>query len=103
MEIIILDGRQMTDRNAAHTYLQTALALPDYYGRNLDALYDCLTEKTGVQIILTYIREMSENLGNYADMLLATLTEAAEENPNILFLAENEIEIPDDEEIFEEE
>ena len=27
-----------------HDYLMNALNLPDYYGKNLDALYDCLTE-----------------------------------------------------------
>ena len=27
-----------------HDYLADALNLPDYYGKNLDALYDCLTE-----------------------------------------------------------
>ena len=29
---------------AAHDELATTLALPDYYGRNLDALNDCLSE-----------------------------------------------------------
>ena len=31
-------------RETAHTYLKEILRLPDYYGRNLDALYDCLCE-----------------------------------------------------------
>ena len=31
-------------RETAHTYLKEILHLPDYYGRNLDALYDCLCE-----------------------------------------------------------
>jgi len=37
-----LDGRLMHDRLSAHEYLKVQLALPDYYGRNLDALYDLL-------------------------------------------------------------
>ena len=41
---IILDGRAMTDRPAAHSYLVRQLDLPTHYGRNLDALYDVLTE-----------------------------------------------------------
>ena len=102
MNIIILDGRQMTDRKTAHVYLKETLGLPRHYGHNLDALFDCLTELSGVQVILTYLQEMSENLGNYADMLLAVFTEAAEENPAFLFLPENEIEITEDDEDFEE-
>ena len=97
MKMILLDGRQMTDRGRAHTYLQQQLELPEYYGRNLDALYDCLTDMNRVQIVLTYIAEMTENLGDYADMLLAVFAEAAEENPDMEFLAENEVFIEDEE------
>ena len=31
-------------KQRGHDYLAEALNLPDYYGKNLDALYDCLTE-----------------------------------------------------------
>jgi len=44
MKKIILDGEQLCNRENAHTYLQEMLELPEYYGKNLDALYDCLTE-----------------------------------------------------------
>ena len=37
-----LDGKLIKEEG--HDYLMRALNLPDYYGRNLDALYDCLTE-----------------------------------------------------------
>ncbi|WP_407377308.1 barstar family protein [Methanobrevibacter sp.] len=39
---MILDGEAI--KKKGHEYLMEALDLPDYYGRNLDALYDCLTE-----------------------------------------------------------
>jgi RNAse (barnase) inhibitor barstar len=39
---MILDGKLI--KKDGHDYLMQALDLPDYYGRNLDALYDCLTE-----------------------------------------------------------
>lgn len=41
---LILDARRLSTREEAHIYLREALELPDYYGNNLDALYDCLTE-----------------------------------------------------------
>lgn len=39
-----LDGLQMQTPEQAHTYLKLQLNLPDYYGMNRDALFDCLTE-----------------------------------------------------------
>lgn len=44
MRTITLDLERMTSVPAMHKYLRSALALPVYYGANLDALYDCLTE-----------------------------------------------------------
>lgn len=43
-ERITLDGAHLTERAAAMDALQDALSLPDGWGRNLDALYDCLTD-----------------------------------------------------------
>ena len=31
-------------KEKAHIYLKQVLRLPSYYGNNLDALYDCLTD-----------------------------------------------------------
>ncbi|MBE6499284.1 MAG: ribonuclease inhibitor [Methanobrevibacter thaueri] len=39
-------------KKEGHEYLKKALNLPDHYGKNLDALYDCLTEmKCEIEII----------------------------------------------------
>ena len=43
MEQIILDGREFLDKETSHDYLSRQLGLADHYGRNLDALWDCLT------------------------------------------------------------
>ena len=40
METIVIDGSQMSGRQAAHQHLAERLSFPGYYGRNLDALYD---------------------------------------------------------------
>ena len=39
---MILDGNLI--KKDGHDYLMKALNFPEYYGKNLDALYDCLTE-----------------------------------------------------------
>ena len=44
--MIILDGKRMGDREALHAELKEKLGLPSYYGGNLDALNDCLGERT---------------------------------------------------------
>ena len=37
---MILDGKLINEKG--HDYLIKTLNFPDYYGKNLDALYDCL-------------------------------------------------------------
>lgn len=43
MEFLNLDGRQFTSEEILHKILKEKLDLPDYYGENADALWDCLT------------------------------------------------------------
>lgn len=88
MKIVVIDGRKMTDREAAHTYLKRKLDLPEYYGRNLDALFDCLCEMNNVQVVLTYVSEMKDNLRRYAENLVNVFEAAEEKNPKFSFISE---------------
>lgn len=45
MGTVVLDAEKMTDRETMHDVFARSFALPDYYGRNLDALWDCLSER----------------------------------------------------------
>ncbi len=72
----------LQDRAALHDLLAGALALPDYYGRNLDALYDILTERGEQTILWVYPDEEADTrLNGYLTALLDTLQDAAAENP----------------------
>lgn len=55
---IILDAARITEPASAHAYLKEMLRLPDYYGNNLDALYDCLTELPDTEILWEHIPQM---------------------------------------------
>ena len=78
MQIITLDGARMTTVRETHLYIAQQLRFPAYSGRNLDALYDCLTEFCPDMIlILRNAETMKENLGDYADRLNQVFTDAA--------------------------
>lgn len=84
MRTITLDLERMTSVSALHKYLRSALALPVYYGANLDALYDCLTEIVEpTQLIVPADITDNEKLGRYGEQLLQVLQDAAEENENL--------------------
>ena len=53
MKQIILDGNILADAAQAHDYLKEMLEFPEYYGKNLDALHDCLTDLEDVEITIT--------------------------------------------------
>lgn len=84
MMTLNLDGRAIDSRPALHDAFAEALGFPPYYGRNLDALFDCLTEiHQPCAIEITHWRSLSTQLGNYADRLMALLSRICRENPHI--------------------
>ena len=79
---ITLNCNNLTQRGQAHQYLAEMLDFPDYYGKNLDALFDCLTELGDCTIILEGGADLSEN-GGYGAKVLKVLEEAALANPRL--------------------
>ena len=53
MKQIFLDGNILADIAQVHDYIKEMLDFPEYYGKNLDALYDCLTDLMDVEITIT--------------------------------------------------
>ena len=53
MKQITLDGNILADAAQVHDYLKEVLNFPEYYGKNLDALYDCLTDLNETELIIT--------------------------------------------------
>jgi len=83
---ITLDGRKMLDKDAVHAYLKAVLHLDEYYGNNLDALWDVLSSYyQPLEIHLIYREEMLKHLGSYGESLIKLFEEVAEENGEIVF------------------
>ena len=70
MEKIILDGEKMTEKTAAHEHIAEVMAFPEWYGNNLDALWDMLSESGEREIELVNSAAMLNALGSYGCRLL---------------------------------
>ena len=52
--LILCDFARLKTPEAVYDYLQTELSFPAWFGRNLDALHDCLTDiSTPTRLVLT--------------------------------------------------
>ena len=77
MKSIEIDGKLI--KKDGHDYLKEILNFPDYYGKNLDALYDCLTD-IGIETEITIINE-----SYVSDDIIETFIDAADEHSFLIF------------------
>ena len=85
----VLDCAEIRTRNDLHDALMTLLPLPEWYGRNLDALHDCLTDPMEpTLLILRNASLLSERLEGYGKSFLTVLNDCAAENPAFQFRLE---------------
>ena len=86
MKNIILDGNKMTNKKETHIYLKEIMNFPDYYGHNLDALWDILASTNYKQdISLINTNYLMNYLGEYGEQLIQVFKDAEHENKNIIF------------------
>ena len=64
MQTVTLYGAEITGRAALHAAIARQLDVPDWYGANLDALHDLLTERRPALRVVVLGREaLRESLG----------------------------------------
>ena len=85
---VILDCQKLSCRRSAHKYLQEVLGFPAYYGKNLDALFDCLTDLGNCTIVLRGKEQLAES-GGYGARILQVLEDAAQVNPGLTLETED--------------
>lgn len=80
MKKVVLDGKKIIDRETLHKTLKKELRFPEYYGENLDALWDCLTTDLELPLIIEWENfEFSRKfLGEYLQNTLEIFRSAEE-------------------------
>ena len=71
---VTIDCAEIRDRDDFHRELAHKLRLPSWYGENLDALFDCLTELTKpITINLLSVQSLIDHLGSYGRAAIALI------------------------------
>lgn len=84
MKTITLCGTEISDMADVHRFFAEKLDFPDWYGNNLDALHDCLTDiREDITVEITEKAALSEALGVRYRRFIKALTHAAEENDHL--------------------
>jgi len=82
MQVQVLYGDAIASPQQLHQLLAQRLRLPDYYGANLDALWDCLSERSQpLELILYHEEALLQRLPDYAPRLLRLFDDAQRELP----------------------
>lgn len=91
MEELKLNLTACPTREALHACIRDTLGFPDYYGMNLDALYDMLTSQgSPLRLIVCYPAKPCEALADYWPRLLRVLDHAALENEGLQIIYREE-------------
>lgn len=69
----VLDGKKMVSKEETHKYLKETFGFPEYYGENLDALHDCLSEMADLEVEFINADDMLEALGDYGKKVFKLL------------------------------
>ena len=82
MTVILLDGEKIGNAKELHRVFADTLSLPDYYGSNLDALHDVLTDIPGeIGVIAVNTPLLQERMGRRWRPFCRLMEDLREERP----------------------
>ena len=84
MKTAYVDFTDIGDYEEFYDQLKEKITLPDYFGSNLDALYDVITGGTELPLHLEFVNMSVDQLETFED-LLTTLEDADEEMEDFTF------------------
>ncbi len=85
MKTIILDGAMMKTRAEAYAHIAEKMEFPDYFGKNLDALWDLLSTYEAAEVVLNNSSEMLNSLGSYGCKMLKCFYDADKASDSFTF------------------
>jgi RNAse (barnase) inhibitor barstar len=62
MNLVKIDTRRITDWNTFHDVFSEAFGFPDFYGRNMDAWIDCMTDLDDPSTKMSKIHTMPDGI-----------------------------------------
>lgn len=81
MQEVYINGSEFDTPEEVHEFLAEELDFPDYYGKNLSALYDVLTDLSeDTRIVLNLSDVDEENMIEMLERMAEVLTDAADNN-----------------------
>jgi ribonuclease inhibitor len=89
--VVTIDGKKIKSREILHKEFSKGLNLPNYYGKNLDALYEVLVSDYSGESVIKFknLNILKQRIGSeYLQDLLALIGEASESNPRIILILE---------------
>lgn len=94
MDEYLIDLSGVTDKDSLHRCLRDALPLPEWYGNNLDALYDSMTEMS-VPVTIRFLgsEKAQDRLGDYFEMFRRVLQDVQSDLPGLTVLFEEPLEV----------
>lgn len=83
MKYIVINGKELKSKKEFYQEIREKLEFPEYFGNNLDALHDSLSEVNDVTVLLLNKASLEENLGSYSERILRVFRDSEKENPGL--------------------